>query len=45
MAALFSVSNFIVSQVNFHLLPFIDHQIKGSDAEKRCAVLYCPVCI
>jgi hypothetical protein len=30
MSALFSVSNFIVSQVNIHVLPFIEHKIPGA---------------
>ena len=30
MSALFSVSNFIVSQVNIHVLPFIGHKIPGA---------------
>lgn len=29
MAALFSVSNFLVSQTNFHVLPFIGHQLRS----------------
>lgn len=29
LSSLFSVSNFIVSQVNFHVLPFIDHKVPG----------------
>ena len=29
MSALFSVSNFIVSQVNFHIVPFITHRGPG----------------
>lgn len=30
MSALFSVSNFIVSQVNVHVIPFIGHKIPGA---------------
>ena len=30
MSALFSVSNFIVSQVNIHVIPFIGHKIPGA---------------
>ena len=36
MSALFSVSNFIVSQVNIHVIPFIGHKVPGaltSDSE------------
>lgn len=31
MSALFSVTNFIVSQVNFHIVPFIRHRVPGAD--------------
>ena len=30
MSALFSVSNFIVSQVNFHVVPFVSHRTPGA---------------
>lgn len=46
MSALFSVSNFIVSQVNFHIVPFVSHRAPSQatagqiDAAVRMAMSY-----
>lgn len=35
MSALFSVSNFIVSQVNFHIVPFVSHRTPHGRSEEQ----------